>query len=55
MSTKAEAFRRKAVECENHAATALGEEAKQSWLELAADWRALASQIERNGLDKKID
>jgi hypothetical protein len=55
MNTKADRFRQKARECESLADEARDPAVKQNFADLAADWRSLAAQIERQGLDQKRD
>jgi hypothetical protein len=48
MSAKADEYRKKAEEAEATAAKVRDWEAKQTYLEIARTWRAMAEQAERN-------
>jgi hypothetical protein len=53
METRAAQFKANAVECENAAKAASHKDIKQSYLQMAHEWRVLASQVEalqRRGL-----
>jgi hypothetical protein len=51
MSVKAEECRKKAEEAEAMAATVRDSNAKQTYLEIARQWRAMGDQAERRMVD----
>jgi hypothetical protein len=47
MATQEETYLRKAVECDERAAELKDEDLRQGWLQMAAEWRALAANARR--------
>lgn len=53
MGAKSDRFRQRAKECERMADDARAPAVKQDFIALAANWRLMAAQIEREGLDRQ--
>jgi hypothetical protein len=49
MESKAKQYERQAKEADEKAETVRDSEAKQTWRDIAAHWRAMAAQAKRNG------